>query len=270
MLLGLVAPTSGQINLLGKGLPNPRATARTGSMIEEPVFYPWLTGRQNLQVLAATSGGLPAAEIARVIGLAGLHEAAARKVRTYSQGMRQRLGIAAAMLGQPPLLIIDEPTNGLDPSGIRDIRELLRQLAADGTTVFLSSHLLAEVEQVCDRAAVIVRGRLIDEGPPATLGAIRQHVRVLLHADDLRTAAVLLGRWPAQHAADHAAAELIVQHDSGRDVNAALLAGGVIAESITVEQPKLEDRFIEITRPEITPALARAPKENDHDVPVAS
>jgi ABC-2 type transport system ATP-binding protein len=143
MLLGLIAPTGGAIELLGGRLPDPRLTARAGSMIEEPAFYPWLTGRQNLQVLAATSGGVPAQEIGRVLGLTGLTGAASRKVRTYSQGMRQRLGIAAAMLGRPPLLIIDEPTNGLDPSGIRDIRELLRELAADGTTIFLSSHLLA-------------------------------------------------------------------------------------------------------------------------------
>src|SRR5215467_7520589 len=135
MLLGLIGPTSGQIELLGARLPDPRLTARTGSMIEEPAFYPWLTGRQNLQVIAATSGGVPAQEIGRVLGLTGLSGTASRKVRTYSQGMRQRLGLAAAMLGRPPLLIIDEPTNGLDPSGIRDIRELLRGLAADGTTV---------------------------------------------------------------------------------------------------------------------------------------
>jgi ABC-2 type transport system ATP-binding protein len=274
MLLGLVAPTGGEIDLLGRRLPDPRVTARTGSMIEDPAFYPWLTGRQNLQVLAATSSGFPAAEIARVIGLTDLNDVAARKVRTYSQGMRQRLGIAAAMLGQPPLLIIDEPTNGLDPSGIRDIRKLLRGLAADGTTVFLSSHLLAEVEQVCDRAAVIVRGRLIDEGPPVTLGAIRRQVRVLVDPGDLGTARVLLDRWPAQHSADHADAELIVQHDSGRDVNAALVAGGVIAESVIVEQPGLEDRFLEITRPEIgqvsAPEPAPEPKGNDHDVTVAS
>ncbi|HEX9521130.1 MAG TPA: ABC transporter ATP-binding protein [Streptosporangiaceae bacterium] len=270
MLLGLVAPTGGQIDLLGRQLPDPRVTARTGSMIEEPAFYPWLTGRQNLQVLAATSGGCPAAEIARVIGLTDLNDAAARKVRTYSQGMRQRLGIAAAMLGQPPLLIIDEPTNGLDPSGIRDIRELLRRLAADGTTVFLSSHLLAEVEQVCDRAAVIVRGRLIDEGPPVTLGAIRRQVRVLVDAGDLATARDLLGRWPAPHSADHADGELIVQHDSGRDVNVALVAGGVIAESVIVEQPRLENRFLEITRPEIGRAPEPALKGNNHDVTVAS
>ncbi|HEY2687027.1 MAG TPA: ABC transporter ATP-binding protein [Streptosporangiaceae bacterium] len=250
MLLGLIAPTGGAIELLGGRLPDPRLTARAGSMIEEPAFYPWLTGRQNLQVLAATSGGVPAQEIGRVLGLTGLSGAAARKVRTYSQGMRQRLGIAAAMLGRPPLLIIDEPTNGLDPSGIRDIRELLRELAGDGTTIFLSSHLLAEVEQVCDRVAVIVRGRLVDEGPPAELGVIRRLVRVLVDPADAGTAARLLDRWPTERQAGGAGHEFLVRHDSGRDVNAALVAGGIIAESVIVEQPRLEDRFLELTAEE--------------------
>lgn len=250
MLLGLIAPTGGAIELLGGRLPDPRLTAQAGSMIEEPAFYPWLSGRQNLQVLAATGGGVPVQEIGRVLGLTGLSGAAARKVRTYSQGMRQRLGIAAAMLGRPPLLIVDEPTNGLDPSGIRDIRELLRELAGDGTTIFLSSHLLAEVEQVCDRVAVIVRGRLVDEGPPAELGVIRRQVRVLVDPADASTAARLLERWPAGRQAGGTGHELLVRHDSGRDVNAALVAGGIIAESVIVEQPRLEDRFLELTAEE--------------------
>jgi ABC-2 type transport system ATP-binding protein len=263
MLLGLISPTSGRIDLLGARLPDPRATARTGSMIEEPAFYPWLTGQQNLQVLGATSGcRTSTAEITRVLGLTGLSEAAAQKVRTYSQGMRQRLGVAAAMLGRPPLLIIDEPTNGLDPSGIRDIRDLLRGLAADGTTVFLSSHLLAEVEQVCDRVAVIVRGRLVDEGPPATLGAIRRRVVVRVDPADAGLAARLLSGWASTRAAD-AGPEFVVDHDSGRDVNAALVAGGVIAESVVAEQPGLEDRFLELTR---HPAPAQ---EVDDDVVAA-
>jgi ABC-2 type transport system ATP-binding protein len=281
MLLGLIAPTGGRIELLGGRLPDPRLTARTGSMIEEPAFYPWLTGRQNLQVLAATNGGTAsrrtgAAEIGRVLGMTGLAAASAKKVRTYSQGMRQRLGIAAAMLGGPPLLIIDEPTNGLDPSGIRDIRELLRGLAADGTTVFLSSHLLAEVEQVCDRVAVIVRGRLVDEGPPATLGAIRRQVRVLVDTADGGAAARLLSRWATVLAPAGGGQELLVQHDSGRDVNAALIAGGVVAESVVVEQPRLEDRFLEITQPETTepettgPETALGDGRIDHDVAAAS
>jgi ABC-2 type transport system ATP-binding protein len=111
MLLDLIAPTGGQARLLGRTLPDPRAVAQTGSMLEEPAFHPWLTGRQDLQVLAATGGGCAAAEFGRVLDLTGLSEVAGRKVRTYSQGMRQRLGLAAAMLGRPPLLIIDEPTN---------------------------------------------------------------------------------------------------------------------------------------------------------------
>ncbi len=251
MLLGLIAPTGGQIELLGGPLPDPRLTGRTGSMIEEPAFYPWLTGRQNLQVLAATSGRAAsrragAAEIGRVLDMTGLSGAAANKVRTYSRGMRQRLGVAAAMLGRPPLLIIDEPANGLDPPGIRDIRELLRGLAADGTTVFLSSHLLAEVEQICDRVAVIARGRLIEEGPPAALGTIRREVRVVVDAADGGVAARLLSRWPVEVVAAGAGQEFVVRHDSGRDVNAALIAGDVIAESVVVEQPRLEDRFLEI------------------------
>jgi ABC-2 type transport system ATP-binding protein len=161
MLLGLISPTSGRAWLLERPLPDPLVVARTGSMIEEPAFYPWMSGRANLEVLAATSGGRPdRAEVHRVLDLAGLADAGSKKVRTYSQGMRQRLGLAAALLGSPPLLVIDEPTNGLDPAGIREFRDLLADLSAAGTTVFLSSHLLTEVEQVCDRAAVIAHGRL--------------------------------------------------------------------------------------------------------------
>ncbi len=173
--------------------------------------------------------------------------------------MRQRLGLAAAMLGRPPLLIIDEPTNGLDPAGIRDIRGVLRSLAADGTAVFMSSHLLAEVELVCDRVAVIVRGRVVEEGPPGRLGATRRRVRVVVDAADAPAAArALAGRWPAEaRAAEDAAGDpeaggtgngglFIVEHDSGRDVNAVLVAAGVLAESVTVERPRLEDRFLKI------------------------
>jgi ABC-2 type transport system ATP-binding protein len=242
MLAGLITPTAGEIRLLGRPLPDPRAVAHTGSMIEEPAFYPWLTGRQNLKVLAATGGGCAAAEFDRVLQATGLSEVASRKVRAYSQGMRQRLGLAAAMLGRPPLLIIDEPTNGLDPAGIREIRGLLRDLAADGTAVFMSSHLLAEVEQVCERVAVIVRGRIVEEGAPAQLGAIRRQVRVQVDAADTTIAVRLLARWPTRQLEG----QFLVEHDSGRDVNGVLMAGGVVAESVTVELPRLEDRFLQI------------------------
>jgi ABC-2 type transport system ATP-binding protein len=125
MLLGLIAPSSGRAWLLERPLPDPRLVAETGSMIEEPAFYPWLSGRANLQVLAGSRGGCPAREISRVLDVVGLSEVAARKVKAYSQGMRQRLGLAAAMLGRPALLIIDEPTNSLDPAGIREIRAVM-------------------------------------------------------------------------------------------------------------------------------------------------
>jgi ABC-2 type transport system ATP-binding protein len=252
MLLGLVAPSAGRVCLLGRRLPDPRAVAQAGAMIEEPAFYPWMTGRVNLEVLGATGGGCVPGEVARVLHLAGLADVAVRKVKTYSQGMRQRLGIAAAMLGRPPLLIIDEPANGLDPAGIREIRGLLRGLAAEGTTVFLSSHLLAEVEQVCDRVAVIVGGRLVEEGVPAVLGAIRRRVRVEVRAADSGAAARLLARWTARYADG----QFLVEHDSGRDVNGVLMAGGVIAESVTVERPALEDRFLEITGKQDARAVA--------------
>jgi ABC-2 type transport system ATP-binding protein len=252
MLLGLMAPSAGQIQLLGRRLPDPGAVAQTGSMIEEPAFYPWMTGRVNLEVLGATGGGCGRGEVDRVLSLVGLADVAARKVKAYSQGMRQRLGIAAAMLGSPKLLIIDEPTNGLDPAGIREIRNLLLSLAAEGTTVFLSSHLLAEVEQVCDRVAVIVRGRLVEEGAPGTLGANRRRVRVEVDTADTDAAARLLARWPSRRADG----QFLVEHGSGRDVNGALVAGGVVAESVTVERPGLEDRFLEITEQEDARAVA--------------
>ena len=247
MLLGLITPTSGQIQLLGRRLPDPRAVRGTGSMIEEPAFYPWLTGRQNLRVTGWTGGTHADSELIRVLAATGLSDDADRKVRTYSQGMRQRLGLAAAMLGRPPLLIIDEPTNSLDPAGIREVRSLLGELAADGTAVFLSSHLLAEVEQVCDRAAVIVKGRIVEEGPPAQLGATRRRVRVRVDPAEMIQALKLLSRWPTVQQDG----EFLVEHDSGRDINEALVAGGVIAESVTVEQPRLEDRFLEIVQEDI-------------------
>jgi len=246
MLLGLIGPTSGQIRLLGRPMPDPQAVRLTGSMIEEPAFYPWLTGSQNLQVSTWSGGARGGREVSRVLNATGLSEVADRKVRTYSQGMRQRLGLAVAMLGRPPLMIIDEPTNGLDPPGIREIRGLLGELASDGTTVFMSSHLLAEVEQVCDRVAVIVRGRLVEEGPPARLGTARRRVRVRVAETDAESAFRLLSRWALQAGSRTRDGEFVVEHDSGRDVNAALAAGGVIAESVTVELPRLEDRFMEI------------------------
>ena len=165
ILAGLVSATAGRARILGRELPDPGLGARVGSMIEEPAFYPWLSGRGNLEVLALTGPRLARPDaIEAVLDRVGLTEAAGRKTKGYSQGMRQRLGLAAALLRDPLVLLVDEPTNGLDPAGIRDFRALFRALAEEGRTVFLSSHLLSEVERVCDRVAVVHRGRIVDQG----------------------------------------------------------------------------------------------------------
>lgn len=165
MLAGLVPPTSGRAWMLKRELPDPGLSARIGSMIEEPAFYPWLSGRGNLEVLALTGPPLPRPDaIEAVLDRVGLTEVAGRKAKGYSQGMRQRLGLAAALLRDPEVLLLDEPTNGLDPAGIRDFRALFRALAEEGRTVFLSSHLLSEVERVCDRVAIVHRGKVVEQG----------------------------------------------------------------------------------------------------------
>ncbi|HLI55715.1 MAG TPA: ABC transporter ATP-binding protein [Actinomycetota bacterium] len=243
MLLGLVAPSGGRAWVEGRELPDASVAAMVGSMIEEPAFYPWMTGRANLELFGAISRRADRATVAEALGWAGADSFADRKVKTYSQGMRQRIGLADALMGRPRLLVLDEPTNGLDPAGIREFRELLRGFAADGGTVFVSSHLLAEVEHVCDRAAVIVRGRLVEEGPVATLGAAGRKVRVEVLPPDLTAAQDALARWLV--AVD--GTTLLVGHGSGREVNAALVGAGVVAESIEVVKPSLEERFLSLT-----------------------
>jgi ABC-2 type transport system ATP-binding protein len=161
LLLGLLRADAGAAWLLGERVPCPTRLAQVGAMVEEPAFYPWLSGRRNLEILADSGAPVHPGAVAEALERCGLSGAAGRKVKAYSQGMRQRLGLAAALLRRPRLLLLDEPANGLDPAGIREFRTLLRELAGEGTTVLLSSHLLAEIEQVCDRVAIIHQGRLV-------------------------------------------------------------------------------------------------------------
>src|SRR4051794_23779591 len=183
MLLGLVQPTSGSLRLLGRR-PGPGYLARVGALIEGPAFYPYLSGRDNLRVLA-DHGGVRRSRVDGVLETVALAERAGDRYATYSLGMKQRLGLAAALLKDPELLILDEPTNGLDPAGMADMRVTIRALAADGRTVLLSSHLLAEVEQVCARVGVLNHGRLVTETPVAELrsgGTLRVVARPAEHA----------------------------------------------------------------------------------------
>ena len=205
MMLGLVFPTGGQVDVLGQRMFESEATTAralrgVGAMIEEPAAWRWLSGRRNLEYMARAAG--PAADrearlgrVDEVLRLVGLEDAGSKKVKAYSQGMRQRLGIAMAMLGAPRVLVLDEPTNGLDPSGMREIRILLRRLADEGTTVFVSSHLLWEVEAMCDRVGVLTRGRLVAEGPPSSLRAPADRLRI--EVDDDERARRVLATWPA-------------------------------------------------------------------------
>jgi len=253
ILLGLVTPSAGHAWLNGRPVPDPGGLAQVGAMIEEPAFYPWLTGRRNLMVLAQSGAPLPGPgdPIAAVLDRVGLTEAADRKVKGYSQGMRQRLGLAAALMRKPSLLLLDEPANGLDPAGIAEFRTLMRSLADEGTTVFLSSHLLAEVEQVCDQVAVISAGRLVEQGPVASLAAGRPRVRVVLDPADQQAALALLVRWAPRASGPDA---VLADSAEGQAVTRALGQAGVWPHQVVLTRPALEETFLTLTDP--------APQEN--------
>ncbi|MGI5143220.1 MULTISPECIES: ABC transporter ATP-binding protein [unclassified Streptomyces] len=260
MLLGLVRPTSGRAWIHGRPLPDPVGLAEIGAMIEEPGFHPWATGRQNLELLALSGPPLRQRDAVLVaLDRVGLASDASRRVRAYSQGMRQRLGLAAALLRQPSLLILDEPTNGLDPVGIQEMRTLLGELADAGTTVFLSSHLLSEIEQVCDRVAVLHAGQLVEEGSVADLAAQHAVVRVTLSPDELPHAQEVLTGWQTHVSGPDA---LLVEQADPRTVNEALGRSGLWAREIRRERATLESRFLHLT------SECRSPKEFD-DAPAA-
>jgi len=253
MALGLIFPTGGEVELLGERVSG-RAAAlrRTGAMIEEPAFYKFLSGRRNLEAFARAGGdgGEVKRRLSRiddVLALVGLARAANKRVKAYSQGMRQRLGIALALLGEPEMLVLDEPTNGLDPAGMREVRQLLRRLADDGTTVFVSSHLLAEVEAMCDRVGVLSRGKLIAEGPPGNLRGGGEHLRI--EVDDPQRAAGVLRGLPEVEPAAGEGRILRVRLDgaaTAAGVNAALVSAGVGVGALMPERDSLEDVFLSL------------------------
>src|ERR671932_1938376 len=184
MLLGLIRPTSGTASVLGHSPGDPEGLARLGALVESPTFYPYLSGRDNLRVIASYAG-VSKERIEEVFDLVDLTDRARDKFATYSLGMKQRLGVAAALLKDPELLILDEPTNGLDPAGRADMRTLIRRLGSGDRTVMLSSHLLGEVQQVCDRVGVIAHGSLIAED---TVSELRGRGSLLVRAEPLSTA----------------------------------------------------------------------------------
>ncbi len=266
MALGLIFPTGGEVELLGRpvfGDGRSEALARTGAMIEEPAFYRYLSGRRNLEVFARAGGddvGRRLARVDAVLELTGLADAAGKRVKAYSQGMRQRLGIALALLGEPEMLVLDEPTNGLDPAGMREIRRLLRRLADGGTTVFVSSHLLAEVEAMCDRVGVLARGRLVAEGPPGALRGTTE--RLTIEVDDPRRALAVLAELPGVEATGEGETTVAVRlgASSAAEVNGALVRGGVAVSALIPERETLEEVFLALVE-DGPPAREGSPAE---------
>lgn len=255
MLVGLIDPTSGTAHVLGSPMP---AAARTvlphvGALIEGPALYGFLSGRDNLlRYDSADPTADPRTRRARVDGAldrVGLAASAGRKAKVYSLGMKQRLGLAAALLRPRRLLVLDEPTNGLDPQGMREIRSLIRELAAEGTTVFLSSHLLDEIEQVCTHAAVMARGRLLTQGPVAELAA-GARVRLAVTTPDPGAAARILQEHGVKGLVsdgDRISADAPPGEVELADLNAALVRGGVRVRAFGVERASLEDAFVALT-----------------------
>ena len=245
MLLGLVRPTSGTVRVLGAPPGDRAALARIGMLVESPAFYPYLSGRDNLRVVARY-GGVPATRVDQTLETVGLSARASDRVAAYSLGMQQRLGLAAALLKDAELLILDEPTNGLDPAGVAEMRLLLRRLGRGGRTVLLSSHLLGEVQQVCDRIGVLSGGRLLREG---TVAELRGQRALLVTAQPLEQAHIVAQRLlgPDRVAVQDGALRLQAEPDQAALVNRELVTAGVAVSALGWAERTLEDVFLELT-----------------------
>ena len=253
MLMGLVSPTRGSMRLLGHDLPRGLLPAlhRVGSLVEGPAFHPYLSGRANLARLdAADDLADPRTSTARIDGAldrVGLLSAASKRYRIYSLGMKQRLAIAAALLMPRDLLVLDEPTNGLDPQGTREVRHLVGSLADDGATVLVSSHLLSEVEQMCSHLGVMRAGRLVAQGPIDELRSAQERRLAITTPDAERAVGVLTGLGLTAVTADGERVSGVVGVQPPERVNAALVGAGVRVRSLIEEHPSLEDMFVGLT-----------------------
>ncbi|HEX6337646.1 MAG TPA: ABC transporter ATP-binding protein [Jiangellaceae bacterium] len=245
MLLGLVRPTRGTAKVLGARPGHPAAVARTGALVEGPGFFPYLSGRDNLRVMARYQGVSEAAVDAALerVELAGRGRDA---FRSYSLGMKQRLGVASALLGDPELLVLDEPTNGLDPAGMADMRRLIVELAQQGQTVLLSSHLLGEVQEICDRVGVIVHGRLIAE---STVAELRGASTVLARAEPIDGTLAAAMRVAGDDAVRLQDGGVHLDLDARRvpELARELVTAGVDIHEIRASERSLEDVFFEMT-----------------------
>jgi ABC-2 type transport system ATP-binding protein len=260
MLLGLVAPTSGTGQVLGHSIAHPAAyLSRVGALVEAPAFYPTLTGRRNLQVLSRL-GNVDERRIDEVLAVVELTDRAGDVVKSYSLGMRQRLGVAAALLPTPDLIILDEPANGLDPGGIREMRQVLRDLADRGVTVFVSSHLLAEIEAICDHLVMIHQGRTVFQGPVAELIAA-QHSDLLAipeHPADLPRLAELAAAQGHSARVDGETVRVQAPGEWAAELNRQAMAAGITLRGLQATRASLEEAFFAVTESD-QPAVAQEP-----------
>jgi ABC-2 type transport system ATP-binding protein len=258
MALGLIRPTSGTVTVLGRPAGDPEATERVGALVEGPGFYPFLSGRDNLQVMARYRG-LPGQAVERALERVDLAGRGADAFRSYSLGMKQRLGVASALMGDPELIVLDEPTNGLDPAGMQDMRRLIAVLAEGGTTVVLSSHLLAEVQEICDRVGVINGGRLLRE---STVAELRGGTLLRVRATPPETALAVATRMAGdngvrvvENRGDVDALVLNLPPSAAPEVARVMVAAGVDVLEIAPLERSLEEVFFEMTVPTVVHKL---------------
>jgi ABC-type multidrug transport system ATPase subunit len=262
MMVGLIYPTSGYIDVLDHRVPQDKQEAlrHIGGFVEVPAFYGNMSARRNLRLLGSLNANIAEKDIDEVLEIVGLRERADSRVGDYSHGMKQRLGIANALINKPELVILDEPTSGLDPQGMKDVRELVRGLGQRGTTVFLSSHLLHEVEQVCNRAAIINKGRVVVEGPVSELHPAHASVKVLT-SDQGRARQVIAALVGAGAVVDDEE-YLVVEAGDGtvRELVKRLVAEGIGVDAVVpAHEQGLEDYFLGLTQSSDVDADRTAP-----------
>ena len=259
-LLGLVRPSAGRCRVMGvdAGSELHRVIGRIGSIVEAPALFPTFSGRKNLTLLARLDGIGPVA-VDAALERVGLADRADDWVKGYSLGMRQRLGIAAALLKDPALIILDEPANGLDPAGIVEVRELLRMLGREGRTVFVSSHQLAEVQNTCDRVAILARGRAVVSGPVREVLSAGRGARLVVRVAELRRAAEVLCAAGMTAAVRGDAVRVVLGPDEGPRVTRALADAGLYLSELRPDEADLETVFLELTREPEAPVVEEVP-----------
>jgi ABC-2 type transport system ATP-binding protein len=248
-LLALIRPTSGRCRILGTDPQRGHLSeviGRIGAIVETPALFPGFSGRRNLELLGRPSG-IGATTVENVLDRVDLAERADDRVKTYSLGMKQRLGIAAALLKDPELLILDEPANGLDPAGIREVRRLLKRLGTEGRTVFVSSHILSEVQQTCDRVAILARGRCVAQGTVEDVLAAGQAAKLLVVVDDAARAGELLSSEGISWSANGEGLTVDLPRDQGARVTKTLAQGGLYLSELRASSDDLESVFLKLT-----------------------